>query len=257
MGKKKKTNEEFINELKLINDKIIPLEKYKSTHCKILCKCKICGTEWMVTPHNLLCSKSGCPKCNSLQKTSDKFIEQANIKNPKVEVIGEYKNARTKITVRCKDCGFIWNALPVNILRNKSKKTHGCPNCALKNISGKNNYNYKYFISDEERNKRRIKSNERHFVKKCMERDNYTCQLSGQKGCKLCVHHIDGFNWCKSKRSDINNGITLSEKIHKKFHSIYGNGNNTKEQFIEFVNTLHKSNEITEKRYKNILSKIK
>lgn len=39
----------------------------------------------------------------------------------------------------------------------------------------------------------------------------------------------------ESERLDINNGITLTEEIHKKFHKMYGYKNNTKKQFEEFI----------------------
>lgn len=53
------------------------------------------------------------------------------------------------------------------------------------------------------------------------------------------------------------NGITLSESIHKEFHAIYGNGNNTKEQFLEFINNLYKEKRITNDGYNLLLKKIK
>ena len=67
-----------------------------------------------------------------------------------------------------------------------------------------------------------------------LNRDNYTCQISGQIGGELRCHHLNGYNWDTEHRLDINNGITLSKEIHDLFHSIYGKGNNTKEQFEEF-----------------------
>ena len=69
---------------------------------------------------------------------------------------------------------------------------------------------------------------------KIYERDNYTCQISGKKGIKLVVHHLEGFNNNKKLRFDINNGITLCKKIHILFHKKYGYFNNTKEQLNKF-----------------------
>lgn len=68
-----------------------------------------------------------------------------------------------------------------------------------------------------------------------LKRDNYTCQKTGKRGGKLIVHHLDNFSQFKDKRFDINNGVTLTENSHNKFHKIYGLRNNTKEQFKSFI----------------------
>ncbi len=68
-----------------------------------------------------------------------------------------------------------------------------------------------------------------------LERDNYTCQCCGQKGGKLNIHHLDGYNWCVEKRFDIENGVALCISDHKDFHDKYGRGNNTREQYEEWI----------------------
>lgn len=68
-------------------------------------------------------------------------------------------------------------------------------------------------------------------------RDDYTCQLCGEKGGKLNSHHMDSWDKFKEKRFDIDNGITLCVSCHKGFHKEYGYGNNTKEQFKKYEST--------------------
>jgi len=71
--------------------------------------------------------------------------------------------------------------------------------------------------------------------KSCLERDDFTCQKTGQIGGKLAVHHINNFSDFPELRMDINNGITLSYISHNKFHKKYGKKNNTREQLNEFL----------------------
>ena len=89
-------------------------------------------------------------------------------------------------------------------------------------------------LTDEEREKGRHIEGYDDFIKQVLERDNYTCQLTGKRGGKLEVHHLNCFSDFKEGRTDMNNCITLSKEIHRLFHKIYGNRHNTKEQFEEF-----------------------
>jgi 5-methylcytosine-specific restriction endonuclease McrA len=76
----------------------------------------------------------------------------------------------------------------------------------------------------------------KNWRKKCLVRDNFTCQVCGKKGGKLNVHHINNFSEFKELRYKPSNGITLCKECHTKFHSIYGVRNNTKGQLEEFIN---------------------
>ena len=57
-----KTTEEFINEIKQINDSINIIGEYVDSKTKVRCRCNICGHEWLAMPGNL--RYSGCPECN-------------------------------------------------------------------------------------------------------------------------------------------------------------------------------------------------
>lgn len=100
---------------------------------------------------------------------------------------------------------------------------------------GKESPFYNPEISDKERKIKRKYPEYNDFKKEVFERDNYTCQCCGKRGGELNAHHIYGYKEYPKYRTDINNGITLSEEIHKKYHSKYGYKNNNWEDFRSFL----------------------
>ena len=109
-----------------------------------------------------------------------------------------------------------------------------CRKC-IKHPSGEEHPNWNPNLTQEERELGRQLEGYNTFVKEVFKRDSYTCQCCGQHGGILNAHHLNGYNWDKKHRMDINNAITLCDGCHKKFHKIYGYGNNSKEQFKEFI----------------------
>ena len=73
----RKSNEEFLNQLKDVNPYIVPLEEYKTEHEKILCKCLIHEYNWYVSPNKILRRKTGCPKCASYhnERSIDEILD--------------------------------------------------------------------------------------------------------------------------------------------------------------------------------------
>jgi len=102
-------------------------------------------------------------------------------------------------------------------------------------ITRENHPNWNPNLTDEERENGRSIEGYSDFSKKVLARDHYTCQCCGQEHGDLNAHHLDGYDWCKDKRTDETNGITLCKNCHKNFHSLYSYGNNTKEQFQEWI----------------------
>ena len=124
-GNIKKTDEEFRNELKSANPNIVPLTKYINNRTHVLCECKICGCQWNVKPANIFSLNRGCPKCSkNKKKTHQEFVDEMKRVNPNIEILGEYKNAATKILCRCKKDGYVWEGTPNAICHGV-----GCPKC--------------------------------------------------------------------------------------------------------------------------------
>jgi formate dehydrogenase assembly factor FdhD len=129
-NKLRKSNENYIHELKQINPNISPLENYIQANQAILHKCIIDDYEWKVMPSTLL-SGGGCPKCaNNLKKTTEEYIAEVNAVNPNIEVIDEYININTKILHRCKKHDIQWKVVPNSIL-----KGFGCYKCGKEKLS--------------------------------------------------------------------------------------------------------------------------
>ena len=144
------------------------------------------------------------------------------------------------LEAECDCCGKRYSILKTNYEKINHDGLIYCNSCAKKLFnSGENNANYKSELTDEERDYKRIGSDYSNFIKRVLARDNYTCQCckkhKSELDCELNVHHLDSYNWCKDKRIDDENGITLCENCHKNFHNRYGRGDNTKEQFEEWL----------------------
>lgn len=111
--------------------------------------------------------------------------------------------------------------------------------------SGENNWMFGRFgdkspmwnpnLTDEDRLDTRKYKEYSEWRRLVFERDKYTCQVCRHtKGGNLTAHHLNGYHWDKAGRTDVNNGVTLCESCHKKFHRIYGYGDNDFFQFAQF-----------------------
>lgn len=155
----------------------------------------------------------------------------------KVHVLDLKKGSQVFVKVICDHCGEIYTLKYNEYCSRKTFPQCYCKHCYAKVFfSGENSYLWKDSLTEEDRNKTRMHSEYYDFVHKVLTRDNYTCKCCGKYGGKLCVHHLNGYDWFIEGRTDETNGVSLCENCHKNFHLSYGNGNNTKEQFEEWIN---------------------
>jgi predicted HNH restriction endonuclease len=75
----------------------------------------------------------------------------------------------------------------------------------------------------------------KNWRKNVFERDDYTCQKCFVIGGNLNAHHISSFNNNPDLRFKLENGLTLCESCHYKFHNKYGFGNNSIKQIEIFL----------------------
>ena len=177
------------------------------------------------------------------KKISDRGLVVADYSKPILVKVGDLPiSSHYNILVKCDNlgCDCVHEIAYKSYLDNKHK--HGgyyyCHKCSAQIYnSGENNYLYDSSKTEEERIKGRNYPEYREFVKRVLARDNYTCQCCGRTSAEVRIgpHHLNGYNCCKEGRCDDENGISLCDNCHNNFHSIYGRGNNTKEQFLEWL----------------------
>lgn len=121
---KKKTHDEFVNDVSILNSEIDVLGKYINNKTKLDVRCKICGHIWSSRPDNIL-HGYGCPKCaGQYQRNHDEFILDIKSINPNIEICSKFKNVSTKIKVKCNICNHSWEVTPNHLLQGI-----GCPKC--------------------------------------------------------------------------------------------------------------------------------
>ncbi|CAB4125030.1 Nuclease associated modular domain 3 [uncultured Caudovirales phage] len=67
-----------------------------------------------------------------------------------------------------------------------------------------------------------------------LAKSNFTCDKCQARGGSLVAHHLNGFNSFPDQRFLPENGICLCEDCHETFHTQFGKGDNTSEQYQEF-----------------------
>lgn len=154
-----------------------------------------------------------------------------------------FKNSKAVLKCLC-DCGKIIETRPDRLKRGKTKSC-GCLARELSIERGKLNSkeNHPCWRHDWSEKERLESQNRSHNPKlkdwrlSVYSRDNYSCQIcKDNKGGNLIAHHLESWSSNKELRFDLENGITLCENCHNRFHKEFGFGENTKEQFINFKN---------------------
>jgi hypothetical protein len=119
---RKKTHAEYVAQVEALNKGFTVIGEYQNTMKKIAHQCGQ-GHEWDASPNAIL-HGSGCPTCSgNKKKTHDEYIAEVEALGKGITVLGEYCNAKTKITHQCGE-GHHWDTKPENILSG-----FDCPIC--------------------------------------------------------------------------------------------------------------------------------
>ena len=242
MNNKPYTQNEFINKLKSINPNIEVLGEYTSSHSKILVQCRNCGVRWSPQACSLI-QGIGCPECGkrlavdnrkgrTAKKTSEQFIQELNIVNRSVTVVGKYTGSKNKVDCICNVCGYKWAAIPYSLLKGCS-----CPACAKRERSKYRQYtpeSFKEKLYQINPNVELLSS-----FTKSTERIEVKCNRCGKiwfpkafsllqgHGCPNCSHIIGAKN---------NSGIT-GLRSYDTFIEELAQIDNTIEVVGEYINT--------------------
>lgn len=125
-----KTHERYLEQVAHINPDIEVIGMYVDSKTKIEHYCKRHNILWMASPDNIIHSH-GCCECakekigNKNRRLHEQYVKMAEKVNSNIIVTGEYIDALTPISHRCKIDGHKWKTTPANILYGT-----GCPKCA-------------------------------------------------------------------------------------------------------------------------------
>lgn len=211
------------------------------------CVCD-CGNKTKVRSDLLLSEKTkscGCLKKETTAKNGRETArDMTNGKFGKLKVIKKTSKRKFgNVIWLCKcDCGNIAEVKQGYLVSGHTKSC-GCINKEI--FIGENNPRYNPNLSDEERILKRYvlgKEGQTNWRITIFKRDNYTCQKCSKHSgngsrVDLNAHHINGYDWAISERFDTRNGSTLCVECHRAFHSEYGYGKNTNDQFEQFMET--------------------
>lgn len=117
--------------------------------------------------------------------------------------------------------------------RNKSSLSKVGEKNPMYGVTRENNPLWNSDISEEDRIKSRKTIEYARWKRAVKERDDNICQKCLSAG--NVAHHMNSYTKYPDERYDVDNGVTLCEPCHIKYHSVAGMSS-TKEKTIAFLN---------------------
>lgn len=82
---------------------------------------------------------------------------------------------------------------------------------------------------------KRLHFEERQFMKDVLQERDFTCEITGERGGKLSVHHKNGVRDYPHLRFVRTNVVVIKKSIHQTFHNMYGTINITETLWNKFI----------------------
>lgn len=216
MNNKKRTNEEYINELALVQPDVEVLEAYINAITPIKHRCKIHNKIYPQRPRKALANQCGCKECKDIKmrkkydqrKTNDDFIkEMKNIWDDEIVPLEEYKGCDKKIKfLHNTEIIHTFTTTPSTIT---SKRGRGCPVCAGKqvcigynDIATTNPYIASLFVNKEDTHK---------YTQYSSKNIDFKCDCCGIPVGKKSINNVVRDNGVKC--INCNDGISYPNKF--------------------------------------------
>jgi hypothetical protein len=197
-----------------------------------------CGTVAKITfdkfRQGQRCSICKARKTGGKNKHSYEYIKNFFEENGCQLLSKTYLDNKQKLKYKC-ECGN-----DSYIAFAKFQGGQRCDKCKAKKISeklsGPNSLNWDHTKTMEERLKDRRYPEYYEWRRAVFARDDYSCQVCGERGGVLNAHHIQGFAKFPELRTEVSNGITLCNDCHSLYHRKVEHNTATLEGWTYFNN---------------------
>lgn len=180
-----------------------------------------CGHENTSDYAHFVYQKAGrvCAACSKSIRYRIDYVRECFEARDCVLLESEYINCKTKMRYLAQ-CGHE-STITFDALLNSRGAALRCRKC------------HKHTYHDEPIDRNRTASKVWRIA--VYDRDGFTCVVCGHHGGDLNAHHLAAYDENPDLRFSVDNGVTLCPACHVRFHTVYGFGGNTPEQFQEWL----------------------
>lgn len=218
---RRRTHEEFVEELKVAKPDIQPIEIYKNSQTPMKFKCVKDEHEWYATPNNVL-HTTGCPKCaGNIKRTHEEFVREVRKLLPHLKVISEYTGAHYSIEVECTKHNYRFSRLAREFLKGVD-----CPKCNNRRLRSHDEFVEDMVNVDPNIEVLGVFTKLNDKIKVKCKVDGYEWEslagnlLSG-RGCAKCSNRITiDYEMFLERLNKINNNVQIIGEWNGSRHSI-------------------------------------